>query len=76
MNSLDWNIDRVWDYARQLEVRLARLQEVLAELKTSRCPGGGYTGQPEDEEPTVENCLRAANCGCTAGEAVRKATDD
>jgi len=53
---------------------VAAAPDLLRELRTSRCPGGGYTGQPYSEAPTVENCLKAGVCGCTAGEAVRKAT--
>lgn len=34
------------------------------------CPGGGYTGQPTDESPTVEACLNAGVCGCELGAAL------
>ncbi len=50
----------LWDDAR------AALEEQL----TAPCPGGGYTGQPHDEAPTVENCLRAGVCGCDMGAAL------
>jgi hypothetical protein len=53
---------------------IAAAPELLRELQTSRCPGGGWTGMPADIEPTVENCLAAGNCGCTCGAAIAKAT--
>ena len=48
----------------------AEIERLRAEIKTARCPGGGYNGQPADEEPTVENCLKAGVCGCSFGAAL------
>lgn len=47
--------------------------EMLAELETSRCPGGGWNGMPADIEPTVENCMAAGACGCSCGAVIAKA---
>lgn len=52
---------------------IAAAPDLLAELRNSPCPGGGYTGQPSYELPTVQACLNAGVCGCSAGDAVRKA---
>lgn len=48
--------------------------DLLACLRKAHCPGGGYTGQPANEEPTVDACLKAGVCGCYFGAAVTKAT--
>lgn len=48
--------------------------DMLAALRTCRCPGGGWNGMPADVEPTVENCMAAKACGCDCGAAVAKAT--
>lgn len=52
---------------------IAAAPELLAELRASPCPGGGYTGQPADEYPSVAACLKAGVCGCNAGAAIAKA---
>lgn len=45
--------------------------EQKQELRATRCPGGGFNGQPEDQEPTVQACLDANSCGCIFGERAR-----
>jgi len=47
--------------------------DLVAALRTCRCPGGGWNGMPEDMDPTVENCMAAGACGCDCGAALAKA---
>lgn len=47
------------------------IERLRAELRTVLCPGGGYAGQPKDEEPTVGACLKAGVCGCRHGDALK-----
>lgn len=47
--------------------------DMLAALKSCDCPGGGWNGQPKDTIPTVEDCVAYGQCGCTQGDAVKKA---
>jgi hypothetical protein len=42
------------EWTDAMERLIATAHDLLRELATSPCPGGGYTGQPEDEEPTTE----------------------
>lgn len=49
------------------------VDELLSELRKALCPGGGYIGQPENQEPTVQACLDAGVCGCEHGAAVERA---
>ena len=44
------------------------IERLRAALREAMCPGGGYTGQPKDEEPTVGNCVKAGVCWCVLGE--------
>lgn len=53
---------------------IASAPDLLAELKSSRCPGGGWNGMPAGTDPTVENCMKAGACGCSAGATIAKAT--
>jgi len=60
----------------EAHVRLiAAAPDLLQELRTSGCPAGGWNGMPGDLEgiATVQDCLNADACGCSAGAAVRKA---
>lgn len=47
--------------------------ELLAALRSCHCPAGGWTGIKDDTEPTIENCMREAGCGCVYGGLIRKA---
>jgi hypothetical protein len=64
---------------RALEEQLAEerlrdaARDLLRELKSVNCPGGGWTGMPIYIEPTVDNCIAAGTCGCSHGAAVKKA---
>lgn len=44
-----------------------RVKALETELRSMICPAGGWTGQPEDMEPTVANCLATGECGCSVG---------
>lgn len=46
---------------------IAAAPDLLAELKTSYCPG--------DFTRTVEECMASRECGCSSGAAVAKATE-
>lgn len=52
---------------------LAAALDMLALLKDTGCPAGGWTGTPDDMQPTVSNCMKHGNCGCMYGDVVRKA---
>lgn len=52
---------------------IAAAPEILAALRTCRCPAGGWTGIKDGTEPTIENCMREADCGCVYGDLIRKA---
>jgi hypothetical protein len=58
--------------AEECEMR-ERCDELLAELKSCLCPGGGWNGMPKDMEATVQACMTHGVCGCTLGAAVAKA---
>jgi len=52
---------------------VAAAPDMLALLKDTGCPAGGWTGMPDDIQPTVANCMKHGNCGCTYGEVIAKA---
>ena len=47
---------------------------MLALIKETRCPGGGWNGMPERLEgmAEVKDCLAAGVCGCVYGDVVKK----
>lgn len=54
---------------------IAAAPEMLALIKETRCPGGGWNGMPERLEgiAEVKDCLAAGVCGCIYGDVVKKA---
>ena len=73
-------ICRIEKWTSEVDKGVARLMaaapDLLRELKTSKCPGGGWNGMPPDVDPTVENCMAAGMCGCSCGAAIAKATGE
>jgi hypothetical protein len=68
-----------WDNSQDgADARLiAAAPDLLRELRSSPCPGGGWTGMPDevaDRGATIQDCLNAGVCGCGSGAAVAKAT--
>lgn len=45
----------------------AEIDHLHALLRDARCPGGGWSGMPDDIDPTVDACLKAGVCGCVFG---------
>ena len=54
---------------------IATAPDMLALIKGTRYPGGGWNGMPERLEglTEVKDCLAAGVCGCDYGAAVKKA---
>jgi ferredoxin-like protein FixX len=72
MSWTDAEINGLGDQCMKLMAENHRLRTALL---SADCPGGGYTGQPKDEEHSVENCLKAGVCGCTLGAACEQKGD-
>jgi hypothetical protein len=48
-------------------------QSTITGLKAQDCPGGGWSGMPNERRgrATVADCLAHGNCGCIYGDAVQ-----